>query len=80
MLVSSTPWAMSERRVEDVVDVLAQGRRIDLGKLRPVSAQLFEGRRRAGKGDELGHRLTGAGDRQPFTALDSVHDLTAVVP
>jgi hypothetical protein len=74
------PWAISEPRIEDIIDVSAQGGGIDVGELGPTPTELIEGSCRPWEGDELGDGLAVASDRQSFAALGAFDDLTSVVP
>jgi len=60
-----------------VVEASAEGRWVDVRQPGPTPAELIEGSRRPGEGDESGDRLAGAGDRHLLATLD---DLTAVMP
>jgi hypothetical protein len=74
------PRAISERRVNHVVDIVAKGRRVYVGKIRPTPTQFVEGSGRPWERNKLRDRLPRASDRESLAALGPLHDLTPVVP
>lgn len=79
MLESRTPRVISDRRVDDVVDVAAKGIGIDSGKPCPPLAQLVERNTRPTETDQQRDLGSGSGDGQSFAALGPFHDVASVV-
>ena len=80
VLVSRTPRAISERGIEDIVDVPAKGVGIDERQRGPSTAKPSRGAAGRRQGDELGDRLAGTRDRQPLATLSALDYLAPVVP
>jgi hypothetical protein len=70
---------MSERRIDHVVNVALQNRRIDRWKSLSAAAELVKRDGWSWEAGELGDGRAGVGDRQPLPALSALDDLAAPV-
>ena len=70
---------MSERRIDDFVEIPEKGSRVEHGQSEAPADEDFQRNRLSAQRPELGYGLSGSGDRDPLSLGGAIDDVAAVI-